>query len=332
MSWYPTYIELAEELAELVPGLGMMCFSNSGTEAVEAAIKMGRYVSGRLAIVAFQGTFHGRTTGAASLTGEASLRSKYEPLLTSVYHVPYPSCYRCAYGQRREDCHLECFQAIERLFSFEVSPDTVGALIIEPILGEEGYYIELDDFLLKLRELCSNHGIILLVDEVHSGMGRTGNMFVWQHVPDFMLNAMTLAKGPGSGMLIGSVLARPKLMTKWEQGAHSSTFGGNPVSCAAAIATLEVIQEEKLLDNAHKMGEFVRDQLRELADRYPMIGDVRGRGLMNAIEIADSELKPASEITKAFIKRAAQLGLLVVGGGMFRKCSQFGTTNNHSRI
>ncbi len=317
VSWYPTYVELAERLRDLVPELGMVFFCNSGTEAVEAALKMARYVTRRPAIVAFEGAFHGRTLGAASVTAKAALRRYYEPLLPAVYHVPYPWCFRCSYGQTRERCHLECFQALERLFQTVVPPDQTAAVLIEPILGEGGYYVAPDEFLLRLRELCTRHGILLIVDEVQSGMGRTGRMFAWQHVAGFVPDAMTLAKALGSGFPIGALLARPEIMSRWEPGAHGSTFGGNPVSCAAALATLEVIEEEHLLENAQVVGSFLYETLSGFRGRVAAIGDVRGRGLMLGIEFVHADGSPAPEILKEATQRCVDAGLLVIGGGLY---------------
>ncbi len=317
VSWYPTYVELAERLRELVPELGMAFFCNSGAEAVEAALKMARYVTQRPAIVAFEGAFHGRTLGAASVTAKAVLRRHYEPLLPAVYHVPYPWCFRCSYGQQRDSCRLECFQALERLFHTVVPPEQTAAVIIEPILGEGGYYIAPDEFLLRLRELCSRHGILLIVDEVQSGVGRTGKMFAWQHVPGFVPDAMTLAKALGSGFPIGALLGRPELMSRWEPGAHGSTFGGNPVSCAAALATLDVLEDEHLLDNARDVGSYLYQTLSALRGRVPTIGDVRGRGMMIGLEFVHPDGSPAPEILREIAQRCVEAGLLVIGGGLY---------------
>jgi 4-aminobutyrate aminotransferase len=316
VSWYPTYVELAERLAGIVPELGMSYFGNSGAEAVEAALKLAKYVTERPVIIAFQGAFHGRTLGAASVTGKASLRHHYEPLLPSVYHVPYPWCFRCSYGQKRETCHLECFKAIEQLLQTIAHPEEVAAILIEPILGEGGYYVAPDEFLQKLRALTQEHGILLIVDEIQSGMGRTGKMFAWQHVEDFTPDVMTLAKALGSGLPISAVLARPEIMNQWGKGAHGSTFGGNPVSCAAALATLDVIEEEGLLENAVSMGKHIYALFEDLRSKVKEIGDVRGRGLMLAIEFIKPDGAPDADLTKKVIQGAADRGLLVIGGGI----------------
>jgi 4-aminobutyrate aminotransferase len=316
VSWYPTYVELAERLAKLIPDLGMSYFSNSGTESVEAAIKLARYVTRRPAIIAFQGSFHGRSLGAASLTGKASLRRYYEPLLPSVYHIPYPWCFRCSYGHTRHSCNLECYQALENALETQVHPDDLAAVIIEPILGEGGYYIAPDEFLQKLRALTSKHGVLLIVDEVQSGMGRTGKMFAWQHIENFTPDVMTLAKALGSGFPIGAILGRPEIMEKWEKGAHGSTFGGNPVSCAAALATIDILEGEGLLHNAVKVGGLLRVMLDNLKRDVPTFGDVRSRGLMLAVEIIDENGGADPDLAKRIIKGAQARGLILIGGGI----------------
>jgi 4-aminobutyrate aminotransferase len=317
VSWYPPYVQLAERLAEIVPSLGMAFFTNSGTESIEAAIKLARYVTHRPAIIAFQGAFHGRTLGAASATGNAKLRRHYEPLLPAVYHAPYPKCFCCSFGQKRESCHLECYQALENLLDTVVHPQEVAAILIEPIMGEGGYYIAPDEFLKKIRLLSDKHEILLIVDEVQSGIGRTGEMFAWQHIVGFTPDAMALAKALGSGFPIGALLARPEVMRKWEKGAHGSTFGGNPVSCAAALATLDVIQNESLLENAKSIGSYLYEMLVELKAKDQRIGDVRGRGMMLAIEFTKSDGAPDMELAKKVIQEAEARGLIVIGGGLY---------------
>ena len=315
VSWYPKYIELAERIADLIPELGMVYFGNSGTEAVEAAMKLARYVTRRPAFVAFQGSFHGRTLGAASLTGKAALRRRYEPLLPAVYHVPYPWCFRCSYGQVRESCHLECYQALEHLLDTEVHPEDLAAVVIEPILGEGGYYPAPVEFLQKVRALTQEHQVLLIVDEVQSGMGRTGKMFAWQHVDTFTPDVMTLAKALASGFPIGAVLGKPEIMGQWDKGAHGSTFGGNPVSCAAAIATLEVIEEAGLLQNAARIGNLLKMKMESLMEAFPQIGDVRGKGLMLAMEFIHEDGSPNPQLARQVIQEAEKLGLILIGGG-----------------
>ncbi len=317
VSWYSAYIELAEKLAEISPEHSMMLFSNSGTEAVEAALKLARYVQEKPGIIAFQGSFHGRTLGAASVSGKAALRRRYGPLVPSIYHAPYPWCFHCSYGQERETCHLECYSFLERLLYTVIHPDETAAILIEPILGEGGYYIAPSEFMMKLRELCDRHGILLMVDEIQSGMGRTGKMFAWQHIDGFMPDVIILAKALGSGFPIGAVLGRPTIMSKWNQGAHGSTFGGNPVCCAAALATIHTLEDEGLLTNAAELGEYLLDQLSELRSSHSQIADVRGSGLMLALEFANSDGSPDQEGLKRVIAEAESSGLIVIGGGIY---------------
>ncbi len=317
VSWYPTYVALAEKLSEIVPDLGMAFFCNSGTEAVEAALKLARYVTRRPGFIAFQGAFHGRTLGAASVTGKAALRRHYEPLLPAVYQAPYPWCFRCSYGQERATCRFECVKFVEHMLETVIHPEDTAAVIIEPIVGEGGYHVAPDEFMLALRGLCRRHGILLIVDEVQSGIGRTGKMFAWEHIDGFMPDIMTLAKALASGFPIGAVLARPEIMGQWGQGAHGSTFGGNPVSCAAALATLEAIEAEGLVENAARMGEYMRDAITSLSARSGGIADVRGRGLMLAMEFVDSRGLPDAGRVKGIIREAEARGLIVIGGGLY---------------
>ncbi len=316
VSWYPGYVDLAERLAKLAPELGMGFLCNSGTEAIEAAIKLAKYVTCRPGIIGFHGSFHGRTLGAATVTGKSSLKKRYVPLLPAVYHAPYPWCFRCSYGKKRSTCHLECFEGVKGVLETDIRPEDTAAIVIEPILGEGGYYVAPDEFLLKLRKLCDQHGILLIVDEVQSGMGRTGKMFAWQHVEGFVPDAMTVAKALASGFPIGALMAKPEFMRKWDQGAHGSTFGGNPVSCAAALATLDVFEEEKLPENAARIGAFIVKGLEQLRQEATGIIDIRGRGLMLAIEFVRPDGSPDAARVKAVIRTALEKGLILIGGGL----------------
>ena len=247
-----------------------LVFTNSGTEAVEAALKLSRYASGRPNVVAFAGGFHGRTLGSLSVsTSKAAFRTRHEPLAGGVYVVPYPRA------------ELQpTLDALHRLFVEQVEPERVAAFIVEPVLGEGGYVVPPDDFLPALRELCDTFGIALIVDEVQSGFGRTGRLFACQHAgvaPDLM----TVGKGIASGFPMGALIGRAELMDAWEPGAHGTTFGGGPLACAAAEATLDVLEEEGVLENASRRGAQLLDGLQQLAVAHPsLVSDVRGRGLM----------------------------------------------------
>ena len=309
---------LAERLARLAPGPSRkrVFLSNSGTEAVEGAIKLARYATKRTAIVAFKGAFHGRTTGALSLTASKSRqRAGFGPLLPGVYHVPYGYCYRCEFGKTFPSCRLHCVQAIEQdLFKRQLDPADVAAIFVEPIMGEGGYVLPPPGWLTALRELCTRHGILLVADEVQSGIGRTGKMFAVEHEqvePDILLSA----KGLGSGMPIGAIISREEITT-WPSGAHGSTFGGNPVCCAAALATLDLV-EHGLMANAERMGARLRAGLDRLAARYQVIGDIRGHGLMLGVEfVTDRASKtPHPDLVKRLVQTAFTQGLLLLGCG-----------------
>ncbi len=269
----------AERLCDLVPIPDAKLFlGNSGTEAVEAALKLARYASGRPVIVAFGGAFHGRTLGALSVsTSKAAFRSRHEPLATGVSIVPYP---------RRE--LGPTLEAIDRLLLEQAAPDRIAAFIVEPVLGEGGYVVPPDGFLPALRELCDEHGILLVADEVQSGFGRTGRMFAIEHtgvVPDLM----TVGKGIASGLPMGALIGRAELLDAWAPGAHGTTFGGNPLVCAAAAATLDVLEGEELVANAAERGSALLAGLRQIAGEHPgAVSEVRGRGLMIGVDLGSA--------------------------------------------
>lgn len=283
--YYEPLVALPEMLKRVTPpGLDMFFFGNSGAEAVEGAIKLARFYTGRQGIVAFTGCFHGRTYGAMSLTtSNIRYRKRYQPFVPSIYHSPYPYCYRCFFGRKPGACDMDCYEYIERLFKHLIDPEEIACIIVEPVLGEGGYVVPPKVFLKRLRSLCDRWGILLIHDEVQSGMGRTGQWFASQNfgvVPDIM----TVAKGIASGMPLSAVASSRKIMSRWPAGAHGTTFGGNPVSCAAAIATLRVIEEENLLENTRKVGNMALKRLKTIGKRFDCIGDVRGLGLMIGIE------------------------------------------------
>ena len=316
--YYELQVRLAEELASIVPirGGARTFFGNSGTEAVEACIKLARYATGRANIVAFLGSFHGRTIGALSLTASKAIQRRgFGPLMPGVYHAPYPDRYRPPLGSTADTCADACIDYIEQeLFSHLVSPEEVAAIVVEPIQGEGGYVVAPDRFLQRLREIARQHGIALVVDEVQSGMGRSGRMFAIEYSgvePDIM----ALAKGIASGLPLGVAVARSSLMT-WPPGAHASTFGGNPVSCAAAIATIDLLKRE-LVANAALVGDYLMNALRALGEKHPIVGDVRGRGLMIGVELVrDRTTKERATVERdAVVDAAFRHGLLVLGAG-----------------
>jgi 4-aminobutyrate aminotransferase len=290
--YYENMVELAEKLVRLVPGdvPRRVYFGNSGTEAIEAAIKMARYHTGRDKFIAFLGAFHGRTMGSLSLTGSRVVqRQGFGPMLP-VHHIPYAYCYRCAYGKLPETCAVECVKVIEdQLFETVLPAQEVAAIVVEPIQGEGGYVVPPAKFHQELRRIADKHGILLIHDEVQSGIGRTGKMFASEHfgvVPDIV----TLAKGLASGMPLAATVARAEVMN-WPRGAHASTFGGNPVAVAAALVTLDLV-ETSLLRNAAEVGTYILDRMRDWPHRFRHVGDVRGLGLMIGVEIVqDQETK-----------------------------------------
>src|SRR5271170_1649602 len=284
--YYENMVLLAEKLSALAPGGGArrVYFGNSGTEAIEAAIKLARYHTKRGQFIAFYGGFHGRTMGSLALTGSKAVQQKgFFPVMAGVHHVPYAYCYRCAYGKTPDSCAVECVKVIEdQLFRHKVPAEDVAAIVVEPVQGEGGYVVPPKKFFDELRRVADKYGILIIADEVQSGMGRTGKMFASEHF-DFAPDVITLAKGIASGMPLGAMVARADIMD-WTPGAHASTFGGNPVCVSASLATIELLEQE-LVDNSAKIGAHMKARLDTFPDRYKIIGDVRGLGLMIGLEI-----------------------------------------------
>jgi 4-aminobutyrate aminotransferase len=315
--WHEKQIELGEKINALnpmhEPVLSFYC--QSGTEAIEGALKLARYVTGRSRFIGFLGGFHGRTMGSLAFTSSKYTQQKgFFPTMPGVTHVPYPNSYRPLLAG--DDQSAAVLNYIEKvLFASNVPPQEVAGILIEPIQGEGGYLVPPAGFLSGLRALCDRHGILLICDEVQSGVGRTGKMFAVEHFgvrPDIM----TLAKGLGSGMPIGMVVAKKTIMEKWQRGAHGNTYGGNPLCCAAAVATLQLV-EEQYCANAAATGEYFMQQLRSLQARYECIGDVRGKGLMIGIELVEdrSTKVPAIKLCDRVITRAFHNGLLLLACG-----------------
>jgi 4-aminobutyrate aminotransferase len=314
--YHEPLLDLPEKLARITPpGMDRFFFGNSGAEAVEGAIKLARFVTGRQGILAFSPSFHGRTLGALSLTASTSrYRHGYLPLVPSVYHSPYPYCYRCAMGQRPDACALQCFGALEHLLKHIVSPKDLACMIFEPVLGEGGYVVPPAPFLRNLRELCDRTGALLILDEVQSGMGRTGRWLACEQfgvAPDIL----TLAKGIASGLPLSAVVSRAEIMDRWSPGAHGTTFGGNPLSCAASIATLEVIEEEGLLARAAGVGAYALERLARLKAKHPCIGDVRGLGLMIGVEFVRQGREPDPDRLRWLIRSCLEEGLVLLECG-----------------
>jgi 4-aminobutyrate aminotransferase len=316
--YYEVQIRLAEKINSLMPGPDpkRLFFTNSGAESIEAAFKLARYYSGRPRMISFIGSFHGRTMGALSLTGSKAIhRAGFAPMVPGVTHVPYAYCYRCPLNLKYPGCDIECVKFIEKtLFARVVPPEEVAAIFVEPIQGEGGYVVPPPEFLPRLRELADKYDILLVDDEIQSGIGRTGKMLAIEHfgvTPDIV----TLAKGLASGMPLGAMVARSNLMT-WDPGSHGSTFCGNPVACAAANETLRLI-EGGMMENARVMGKHLIDTLESRRERHPSIGDIRGKGLMVGVELVmDRETKePAHDLREDVVNKCFERGLLILGCG-----------------
>jgi 4-aminobutyrate aminotransferase len=316
--YFPNMVDLAERLAAVAPGNEpkKVYFGNSGTEAIEAAIKLARYHTRRDKIIAFYGCFHGRTMGSLSLTASKAVQRKgFGALLAGVFHIPYPNSYRCPYGNPSPCECVEAATILEReIFKRLVNPEDVAAVFIEPIQGEGGYVPAPKAFLIELQRICRKYGILLVSDEVQSGMGRTGKWWAGDHAgiePDILC----VAKGIASGMPLSATIARASVMD-WQPGSHASTFGGNPVSVAAALATMDLL-ETKYMENARSVGEFLLGRLANWPARHGIVGDVRGKGLMIGIEIVrDQKTKErAQALRDAIVDRAFQKGVLFLGAG-----------------
>jgi len=310
--------ELAERLSAVapMPGPHKFFYGNSGAEAVECALKLARYHTGRHQIISFLGAFHGRTMGALSLTGsKPQQKRRFSPMVPGVTHIRYPYAYRgCEPGQE-EAFSLGCARHIEeKLFKTILAPEEVAAIFVEPIQGEGGYVVAPDNFLRELREICDRHGILMVVDEVQSGMGRTGKWWAIEHSgvqPDIVC----IAKGIASGMPLGVCMARAEIMD-WVPGSHASTFGGNPVSIAAALATMDVLSREGIR-NAERVGELMLQRLRGWVETHPLVGEVRGRGLMIGVELVKNKMtrEPAAALRNRLEWLAFERGLMVLGCG-----------------
>ncbi len=316
--YYTPQIILAEKLASLVPGRGTkrVYFGNSGAEAVEAAFKLARWHTKRELNIAFFGAFHGRTMGALSLTASKTVQKKhYNPLVPGITHIPYAYCYRCAYNLTYPQCGLYCVKWVEdTLFRTTVPAEEVAAIFVEPIQGEGGYIVPPPEFHKELHKIAQKYGILYVADEVQSGMGRTGKMFAMQHF-GVAADIIALAKGIASGLPLGAMIAPAKIMN-WEAGSHASTFGGNPLSCQAALVTIELL-ENNLMKNAAGQGERLLRGLAALQKTYECMGDVRGKGLMVAVELVkDRATKaPATDWRDRIIKNTFEKGLLLLGCG-----------------
>jgi 4-aminobutyrate aminotransferase len=318
--FYEDYIDLGEELSKVLPMAGKkrIFYGNSGAESIEAAMKVSRWHSGRQGYLAYIGSFHGRTMGAVSLTASKPYqRRRFSPLISGVEHIFYPYCYRCPFHLDCDSCGMACVDYIDDyLFHKYVPPEEVAMLITEPIQGEGGYVVPPNGYFKKLKKLLDEYEILFAVDEVQSGVGRTGKWWAIEHwgvEPDILCTA----KGIAAGMPLG-VMASKAEIQDWTPGSHASTFGGNPVSCAAALAVMDIIKTENLLDNTTKQGVYIKKRLEEMMEKHPMMGDVRGKGLMIGVEIVkDKDSKEvAPKATGDIMMECFRNGLAIVNCGV----------------
>jgi len=317
--FYAEVVNLAEKLAEITPGNfdKKVYFGNSGAESVEAAVKLAKWHTRKQRFISFISAFHGRTIGALSFTASKPTQRRYFfPLMPGVTHVPYPYCYRCPFKLTYPDCHYWCIDFIDEfVLQKYVPPEEVAAIVFEPIQGEGGYVVPPPGYFQRLKKLADKYGILLIDDEVQAGMGRTGKWFAIEHwgvEPDILCSAKALA----SGLPLGATIAKSTIMD-WVGGSHASTFGGNPLSCVAANAVIDVTREEKLLGNATVQGAYIMKRLEELKQQTEIVGDVRGKGLMIGMEIVENKetKKPASKKAAEIMKRSWKRGVAVITCG-----------------
>jgi len=314
--YHEPLLRLAEALREVVPAhLDSFFFSNSGAEALEGAVKLARHAIGRPNVVVFQGSFHGRTNLTMAMTTSRTVyRQNYQPLAAGVFVAPYPYAYR--YGWDAEETSAWCLKELRHLLASQTSPGETAAIVVEPVLGEGGYVVPPASFLRGLRDVCDEHGILLVADEVQTGFGRTGRFFAVEHFqirPDIM----TMAKGLASGLPLSGVAAPRVLMESWIPGTHGGTYGGNAVACAAAEATVRVLQEEGLVENAARLGEVLLAGLRGIQEHCSLLGDVRGLGLMVGAEFTLPDGSPATALVKDVVARCLEQGLLLLTCGTY---------------
>jgi 4-aminobutyrate aminotransferase/(S)-3-amino-2-methylpropionate transaminase len=321
VAMYDTYVELAEKLNNAAPGdfEKMTMFTNSGAEAVENAVKLARYVKKRPAIICFQNAFHGRTYMGMTLTSKVKpYKFGFEPFVPEVYRMPFAYCYRCSFGLNYPGCDVACADYLEDFFIDNVAPETTAAVIAEPIQGEGGFITPPPEYFKKIQAICKKYDIALIIDEVQTGAGRTGKMFAIEHwgiEPEII----TLAKSLAGGMPLGAVIARKDMMEKVHVGGLGGTFAGNPVSCSAALAVVEILFEDALLDQAVQLGKKINVRFNSLAERYEIIGEVRGKGPMMAMELVrDRETKePAAEEAKKLVQICFDKGLVLISCGNY---------------
>ena len=319
---YEAETALAERLVGLMGGGYKVYFSNSGAEAVEGAVKLAKYATERPAVISFKGSFHGRTLLCTSLTASnAGYRKHYEGLVPSIYFAEYPKLFGSPYPSEGGACPKAYFTQFDDIFKRLVDPYSVAAILMEPVQGEGGYVVPPREWVQYVREICDKYGIMLIFDEVQTGFGRTGNMFAWQThgvKPDIM----SCAKGIANGLPLSAVVGRSEIMDKWVAGAHGGTFGGNPVSCAAALATIDAL-EGGAIENGAKMGRYFMEGLKKIQDKYPAIGDLRGLGLMIGMELVQPDGTPDLALTAKVCACALDHGLYLLSCGCDKNVVRF---------
>jgi 4-aminobutyrate aminotransferase len=315
-------LKLIKELQTLIPPeLDCFFFTNSGAEGIESAVKLARMATGRTNTIVFQGSFHGRTVGTMSLTTSKTIyRAHYQPLMPGVFVAPYPYTYR--YGWSPDLTVAWCLEELRFLLLTQTAPEETAAVLIEPVLGEGGYVVPPLAFLAGLRRICDEHGMLFIVDEIQSGFGRTGRWFAQEHF-DVTPDIMVVGKAMSSGFPLSAVIARRELMERWTPGSHGGTFGGNAVACAAAVASIQVMREERLLENSCARGEQLKTGLRRLQESCRAIGDVRGLGLMVGVEFTDSQGRPDEAVAKAVIHACLEERLLLLTCGPWDNTIRF---------
>jgi 4-aminobutyrate aminotransferase / (S)-3-amino-2-methylpropionate transaminase / 5-aminovalerate transaminase len=327
LTGYESYLRLAEKLNQLAPGDSpkRTFFVNSGAEAVENAVKVARYATGRKSIIAFEDGFHGRTFMTLSLTSQVSpYKVGFGPYASDIYRIPYAHCYRCPLSLHYPACSCECADLLRNAFDKQVSADDVAAVIAEPVQGEGGFIVPPPEYMGKIKKICEDHGILLVADEIQSGMGRTGKWFAMEHwnvAPDIMVTAKAL----GAGLPIGGITGRQEIMDTVHPSGVGTTFGGNPLACRAGLAVFDIIESENLLQRATVIGESIKERFRALQKRYPVIGDVRGVGAMAAMEMVENPgtKKPAGDLAKAFRTKLYENGVVNVGAGTYHNVIRF---------
>lgn len=299
--YHEPHAELGKKLAEITPGdfEKRVAFGISGSSSVDGAIKVARSYTGRDKIVSFLRSYHGTTVGAISVSGFAGMNEKMGPMLPEVQFIPYPDCYRCLFNQTKSQCNLECFKYFEELLNTVLPPDEIAAVIYEPIQGDAGVIIPPAEYYKKLNEVCKKHGILLIADEVQTGFGRAGKMFgseYFEHEPDILV----LGKAIASGMPLSAIVARKEILESWDAPSHFFNGAGNPISCAASLATIETIVEEDLIENANSQGNYIMERFKSLSEDFDCIGDVRGKGLLIGVDIVkDRDTKERDTVKTA---------------------------------